>query len=157
MRYKLITVWIIDTQCTECMCLYKSEEKWSVEIWNKPKLKTYCLINNTYDVENYVEQNITKTQRSLCAQLHFGTLPLPIETGRFRGEPEEQRLSLLCDLGQIEDEIHFKFHCPLYDEFRCVFFLKISVLNSSFFYLDDYEKLELSFKTGAFLSSQFYL
>ncbi len=67
------------------------KEKWSADILHKPKLRTYT-------VENYVKQNIPEIQRSLCAQLRSGTLPLAVETGRFSGVPEEQRLCLLCDL-----------------------------------------------------------
>ena len=94
--------------------------------------------------------HIPKAQRSLCAQLRSGTLPLALETGRFNGTPEEQRLCLLCPLGEIENELHFMFHCPLYDLPRDVLFTKMQELDSDFFYMEDYAKLNLCFHAGAF-------
>ncbi len=72
-------------------------EKWSVDIWHKPKLRTYCVIKNSYGVESYVKYNLTRRQRSLCAQLRSGTLQIALETGRFNATSEEDRVCLLCD------------------------------------------------------------
>ncbi len=47
------------------------------------------------------------------------------------------------------------FLCPLYDELRHVFFEKMSLLYNGFFYLDDYEKLELCFRIGVFHTANF--
>ena len=60
-------------------------------------------------------QPADKSQRLLCAQLHSGTLTLALETGRFIGIPEEDRICLLCDLEEIENEIHF---CSLLSSLR---------------------------------------
>ncbi len=99
-----------------------------------------------HNVEKYVEQNVPKNQRSLCAQLC--ALPLALETGRFSGL--KQRLCLLCNLGEIENEIHCMFYCPLYDALRDVVFSKMSLLFDCFFHLDEYEKFELRFGEGTF-------
>ena len=113
-----------------------------------------CLEFN-YDPEPYVTHNVSKSQRSFCAQLHSGTLPLALETGRFIGTPEEDRKCLVCDLGDIENEIHFLFYCPLYDELRHFLFCKMTTICSNFFWLNDYEKLELCFRKGPFALATF--
>ena len=59
----------------------KCIKDWAEEIWQKPKLRTYCLFKNDYKCEKYVLYNLPKSQRSLCAQLRCGILPLHIETG----------------------------------------------------------------------------
>ncbi len=104
-----------------------------------------------HNVEKYVEQNVPQNQRSLCAQLC--ALPLALETGRFSGL--EQRLCLLCNLGEIENEIHFMFYCPLYDALRDVVFSKMSLLFDCFFHLDEYEKFELRFGEGTFHTANY--
>ena len=104
-----------------------------------------------------MKYNLNKGQRSLCAQLRTGTLPLAIETGRFNATPEEERLCLLCELGEIENEVHFLFYCPTYEDLRDVLFTKMSSVYADFFWLDEYAKLELCFRKGTFFCCRFYL
>ena len=49
-----------------------------------------------------VTSRLSRSQRSLVAQLRAGILPLAIEVGRFKNIPEENRLCELCDLGEVE-------------------------------------------------------
>ena len=126
------------------------KERWATEIWLKPKLRTYVLIKDTYSPEPYVYLNLTRSQRSVCAQIRSGTLPLAIETGRFYGTPEEDRLCLLCDLGEVENEIHFVFHCPMYDDLRHDLFEKVFRDHPESFWLRDETRLELFFRIAVF-------
>ena len=64
---------------------------------------------------NYILMSISKSVRSLLAQLRCGVLPLAIETGRFT---IKERKCILCNSGAIEDEQHFICNCTLYDDFR---------------------------------------
>lgn len=43
-------------------------------------------------------------KRSKLAMFRFGVLPSGIETGRYKGEPVEDRRCNLCDLNEIETE-----------------------------------------------------
>ena len=119
-------------------------------IWSKPKLRTYCLIKDQYQAEAYVNYNLNKRQRSLCAQLRTGTLPLALETGRFSNTPEEGRICLLCKLSEVENEVHFLFYCDLYDDLRVIFMQKILDINPNFFDLQDYEKMKFCFERVIF-------
>ena len=94
------------------------EEKWKTLTSNKPKLRFYNLFKNELKVENYVYYNLTASQRSIVAQFRLGILPLAVETGRFRGTDLENRICILCDRNEVEDEIHFLFNCPLYENLR---------------------------------------
>ncbi len=58
------------------------KEQWAEDIWTKPKLRTFRMIKYECDTENYVVYNLSKKQRSLCAQLRSGILLLTVETGR---------------------------------------------------------------------------
>ncbi len=87
------------------------------EIWSKPKLRNYIQIKGNFCTEPYITLNLKRGHWSQCAQLRSGTLPLAIE-GRYKGIPREQRICVLCDLGVVEDEFHFPFHCPVYSDLR---------------------------------------
>ena len=61
---------------------------------------------------------ITGTTTSKCsftAQIEFGILPLHIETRRFRNLKPEDRICTLCQLNEVEDEVHFLFRCSCYN------------------------------------------
>ncbi len=47
----------------------------------------------------------------LC-QFGIVILPLHIETGRFRDERIDERVCLLCNSGEVENEIHFLCVAP---------------------------------------------
>ena len=68
--------------------------------------------------EEYVKINLKRRERSVLAQFRLGILPIRIETGRFIGEKVEDRLCRMCNQNQIENEIHFLFHYPLYNDIR---------------------------------------
>ena len=129
------------------------KQKWAEEIWLKPKLRTYCLIKSTFQSEPYVTLNLTRYQRSVCAQFRCGILPLALETGRFHSIPEEDRKCCLCHLDVVENEIHFLLYCPLYHPGRHVLFSKIPDL----FSLSDEAKMSYMFDNNAFPLAKFML
>ena len=79
------------------------------------------MIKPEYGTENYVVCNLSTRQRSSCAQVRSGVLPLTIETGRYVNVEEEKRICPMCCLNDIENEFHFVFYSPFYCEQRDFF------------------------------------
>ena len=89
---------------------------WEREIQQKPKLRTYIRIKSVFGTEDYLKLPcISRSEKSLLAQLRLSTLPLRIETGRFRGEDIGLRLCVFCTMNVVEHEQHFICECDAYD------------------------------------------
>ena len=76
-------------------CFVVSMQRWPINAWHKP----YCLIRNVYSQRHYMNNNSSKSQRSLCAPLCSSTSPLFIETGRFNGLLGEE--GFVCCMFQV--------------------------------------------------------
>lgn len=131
----------INTIERKLLKIYK--EQWKEDICKKPKLRNYIQIKDDYYLQ--------RRQRSLCAQLRTGSLPLAIEVGRYKGIPEEERLCVFCDLGVVKDEFHFIFHCPLYSDLRNCLYEKIKWKNPDLFWLSDADVLSWLFNMEIFV------
>ena len=114
------------------------------------KESNYVQFKENYSTEPYVSFNLKRGQRSLCAQLRAGVLPLAVEVGRYSGTPEEQRVCALCDLGVVEDEYHFVFYCPLYHKPRVKLFEKIQNKNPDLFWMSESHMLNWLFSNEVF-------
>ena len=53
--------------------------------------------------------------------MRCGILPLRVETCRYIGQKREDRKCELCNLNEVEDEIHFVLKCPFYYQERHLF------------------------------------
>ncbi len=53
---------------------------------------------------------------SAFAKFRCGVAPIRIETGRFEGMEEKDRICRLCDHNIIESECHVIMSCPVYNE-----------------------------------------
>ena len=113
--------------------------EWAAEKANKPKLRTYSLIKTEFYPEQYVTQNLNKSQRSALAQIRMGILPLHIETGRYVNKPEEQRYCSFC-LNYVESEFHFICECDTYSCQRRNLYSKINLTCDYFKDLNDRQK-----------------
>ena len=87
------------------------------------RMKTYRVLNATplfidTGPAPHLRVALTRKQRSVLSKLRSGTLPLAIETRRYRQTPLPQRLCTRCDAQVVEDEEHFLFHCPQYHQLR---------------------------------------
>ena len=103
------------------------EISWLHNIQYLPKLRTYSILKSRYNTEDYVKLDIPKPLRSTMAMFRCGVLPLRIETGRYKGEPVEDRICTMCNLNEIESEKHFLLFCPLYKEQRKILYNEIGV------------------------------
>ena len=95
-----------------------SKQKWSKDIDNYAKLDLLKQIKPHFGTENYLKINIDRYDKSLLSQFRYGILPIELETGRYKGLDRAERLCTLCNSGQIEDQLHFAFHCPVYQDIR---------------------------------------
>ena len=87
--------------------------------------------------------------------MRSGALPLAVEVGRYTGIPEEQRLCVVCDLGVVEDEFHFMFHCPLYNNLRLSLFEKMQDKNPDLFWMSECHMLNWLFNKEVFVLAKF--
>ncbi len=88
--------------------------EWKHLLSTKPKLRTHVkLIENMY-TEDYVKHCTSRRKRSLMAQFRIDILPLHIETGRFRDKRINERVCLLCNSSEVENELHFLCVCTTY-------------------------------------------
>lgn len=124
------------------------QEEWADKIPAMPKLRYYIKFKSDIITASYLKANITRTQRSLLAQLRLGILPLAIETDRYYRIPLDKRFCKLCDENVIEDEIHFICICKFFVEEREALFDKIALcwpdfrnysLNEQFIYIMSYD------------------
>jgi len=99
------------------------------------------LFKNNFKLENYIQLNIPKTQRSIMAQLRLGILPLSIETGRFNNIPSNERYCHFCK-SLVEDEFHFICECSLYQNVRNNLLLYMYTKIPGFLILSEKEKFK---------------
>ena len=64
-----------------------------------------------------------------------------IEIGRHRKIPKEIRFCPFCQ-NSVETEIHFLFHCPIYNTMRVELFNIIITGNNGFYFYTTEEKLD---------------
>ncbi len=69
--------------------------------------------------------------------------------------PEEERICLLCDLGQADDEVHYLFYCPVYADLKDIFLRKMTLVSTDLFELDDHDICEFCFSKATFCVTYF--
>ena len=114
---------------------------WMSQLSEKPKLRTYLMFKTEYGIEKYLKLPISRSKRSLLAQLRVGILPLKIETGRYTNVPKEERMCDFCP-NAVEDELHFVFDCNIYNVIRNQLFAEARNVCSVFDSFDVQQKLK---------------
>ena len=104
----------------------KEQREWRERMEGKPKLRTYRMVKQKLEREDYLLEG-TAGQRRVMTMIRGGTNDLRIERGRYervkrggryeRLKPEE-RMCLFCDSGEVEDEKHFLCDCERWSEMR---------------------------------------
>ena len=83
------------------------------------KLRTNKLFKFDINYENYLY--LPPHLRVSLTRLRVSAHQLRIETGRYHRPkllPVEERLCQMCNLSAVEDELHFVFQCPRYNDIR---------------------------------------
>ncbi len=88
-------------------CKDMQNVEWKHLLSTKPKLRTYVKFKENICTEDCVKHCTSRRKRSLMAQFRIGILQLHIETGRFRDKRINERVCLLCNSGEVENELHF--------------------------------------------------
>ncbi len=71
------------------------------------------------------------------AQFRIGILPLHIERGRFSDNRIDERVCLLCNSSEVENELHFLCVCTTYSNYRQNLY---SIVNNDFLNMSNDEK-----------------
>lgn len=102
----------------------KEEREWWEGMMKKSKLRLYRKIKDRLVLEDYVVE-LDRGSRRQLTMLRGGTNHLRIETGRWVGESEEERVCNVCLSQEVENEIHFLLGCPMYVRERVKMFERI--------------------------------
>ena len=97
------------------------------------------------------------SERRVSAKLRISNHKLMVELGRYNQISKDSRLELcqVCGSNQIEDEIHFLFHCSKYSIIRDNFHNKIQTLIPNIRQLSVNEQIiELSNSSNYFINLQ---
>ena len=86
------------------------------------KLRTYKEFKQDLRLEKYLTCVSVRAHRIALTKLRTSAHQLRIETGRYKKLEEAERKCLLCDLGEMESEIHFLTQCPFFCKRRKNFF-----------------------------------
>ena len=144
---------LISLNCARGKLYEHFTRTWRGEVSVKPKLRTYKLFKDVYELEPYISINMSVKYRSVLARLRNGILPLELETGRYHGVPEAERICKLCDSGDIENEFHFLFKCSTYQDDRQQFFSYVVQIYPDFLQYDDINKLKSMMTTEVVLET----
>ena len=104
----------------------------------KSKLRTYALLKKDRGLEQYLCQIPNFAIRRTLSKFRLSNHVLNIETGRHRGESEDQRFCPFCP-GAIETEIHFLVQCEAYQTQRQQL---LSIVTPAYFFYTPLEKFQ---------------
>ena len=94
-------------------------EKWKQEMNAMSKLEEYAKFTTEIKAKDYLTATfLNKKQRSALAHAISGTLPIEIETGRWRRKERHDRICRQCNDNVIEDLTHFLTMCEKHKEHR---------------------------------------
>ena len=82
------------------------------KIESESKLHLFKTDVNPISTTKYLLTTFGRAQRSALSNLRLGTTELEVENGRKFGIPHEARYCKLCNLQEVEDELHFLLTCP---------------------------------------------
>ena len=89
---------------------------------------------------------MSRAHRSAFAKFRLGVAPLRIETGRYEGLIENERICPFYK-NHTEDELHVLFDCFLYNDIRSDVFRNAQFLNTNFNKLVRTEKFKFLFNS----------
>jgi hypothetical protein len=89
----------------------------------------------TFQISKYFGLSITEEMRiniaivQVLQKYRISAHSPEIESGRYRNITQNKRKCIKCNSGQIEDEVHFFMHCPIYNTHEQELCLKLKNIN----------------------------
>lgn len=96
------------------------------------KLKFYSRVFTKFEQKQYLQFSIPKELRNNLTKIRISAHSLAIETGRYSKPktPQNERLCKFC-INKVEDEYHFLFICPQYNQLRTKYKIPNSITEES--------------------------
>ena len=116
---------------------------WAGEIQNSSRARFYRNITE-FHFQPYLDIINIRKFRTAMTKLRVSSHRLEVETGRWTrpvSTPFDERKCHICD--RLEDEFHFLFECPLYDELRTQYLSRYFVVRPSMYKLTELFKTEV--------------
>ena len=104
------------------------------------KLRTYGLIKQSKDTENYLNVVRNIKHRISLSRFRLSNHKLMIEVGRHQKLPRHERRCPFCTPTCIEDEIHFLIQCDVYTILRNTLFKFCTEQKPNFYFYTHKEK-----------------
>ena len=80
-------------------------------VQNNNKLELYFKVKKQFRFENYINFVANVQHRIAITKFRTSTHNLPIETGRYKNTPKEERYCIMCKENKIGNEKHVLFEC----------------------------------------------
>ena len=113
-------------------------QDWHGLVQDYGNLRTYRTLKSELSLEWYLTIGFSKKVINWLARLRGGLLHIKMNEGRWANVARENRICPACNTGEIEDEVHFIFHCRAWSTLR---------LGLKSFYVFRFEDLSLLFTT----------
>ena len=120
-------------------------QKASTKMETESKLLFFKNAKDTLNLSNYLLKIKNREARVLLSKLRLGVLPLEIEKGRRKGLIKELRICQFCSGSKIEDEVHFLFDCPSFQNIRAHHLNSLNNTIPSLKNFDSHQKLNYLF------------
>ncbi len=84
------------------------------------------------DLNIYIIKFSTNAPRSAMAKKSCGVAPICLETARYEKLTEQEWICPVCDMDEIETEIHVMIFCPLHNDIRGTFYESTLLIDNDF-------------------------
>lgn len=108
----------------------------------------YRELKQCFEISPYLQKLCNRKLRNSLSKLRLSSHQLLIEKGRHSGIVRQNRICVLCNKGEIEDEYHFVLICPQYHQLRMQYIRKYYVNHPSM-----YKFIQLLNSTGKTLKN----
>jgi len=114
----------------------KDQTNWKSKCLPLPKLRTFNKLKDFSSDSPHIFKPLSFMQRKMLSKFRLGLLHLRIETARFVRPkiPPEERVCLICNNGEVEDESHFLLICNKFDQQRQILIVSLHVTQMRNYY-----------------------